>query len=57
MVLGWTVFGIQYGGNCKSSNDAASTYNKHGASTVCNRGTDGELGGDWANRVFRIGEK
>ena len=61
MVSGWTVFGMQFGGECYSttisSKDAASTYNKHGPSSDCDSGTDGELGGSWANRVFRIGEE
>jgi hypothetical protein len=58
MVSGWTVFALQGGDlyNCRSSDDAASTYNKYGTSTDCHRGTDGELGGNWANRVYRIGE-
>ena len=56
MVSGWTVFALQGGNMCRSSADAASTYNKHGTSTDCHRGTDGELGGKWANRVYRIGE-
>ena len=48
--LGFNTFAVQDGGQCFSSADAATTYNKYGKSTKCYGGTGGPL----ANDVYRI---
>ena len=48
--LGYDTFAVQDGGQCFSSANAATTYNKYGQSTKCYGGT----GGPMANDVYRI---
>ena len=47
---GYTVFGLQSYGQCRSGKDAAKTYNSDGVSTGCESG----LGGKEENLVFKI---
>ncbi|XP_019616699.1 PREDICTED: uncharacterized protein LOC109464206 [Branchiostoma belcheri] len=47
----FTVFAVQYGGQCFGSADGHNTYCKYGRSTACQ--ADGK-GGTWANEVYRI---
>ena len=47
---GYTVFGLQLFGQCRSGKDAAETYNSDGDSTGCSSG----LGGRGENLVFKI---
>eukprot|EP00058_Branchiostoma_floridae_P004418 XP_002589906.1 hypothetical protein BRAFLDRAFT_81966 [Branchiostoma floridae] len=49
---GFTVFAVQYGGQCYGSDDGHNTYSKYGRSSAC--GVDGK-GGTWANEVYQIG--
>ena len=51
--LGYTVFAVQYGGECYTTSTAAETYNKYGHSTGCAQ--DG-TGGNWAQEVYQIGK-
>ncbi|EDO32458.1 predicted protein [Nematostella vectensis] len=48
---GYSVFGVQSGGNCYSGADAASTYNKHGNASNCD--ADG-TGGSLSNEVYQL---
>ena len=48
--LGYDTFAVQDGGQCFSSANAASTFNRYGKSTNCYGGT----GGPMANDVYRI---
>ena len=48
--LGFTLFGVQYGGECFSGADAHLTYAKYGPANNC---VDG-LGGGWANDIYRV---
>ena len=48
--LGYDTFAVQDGGQCFSSANAGSTFNKYGKSTKCYGGT----GGPMANDVYRI---
>jgi len=48
---GWSVFGVQAGGWCASSEDAERTYKKYGTSSACS--SNGK-GGYWANQVYKI---
>lgn len=47
---GYTVFGLQSIGHCRSGKDAAETYNNDGQSPGC----QGGLGGKGENLVFKI---
>jgi len=47
---GYTVFGIQYFGECWSGNNGHKTYNRNGPSKHC---ADG-IGKDWSNFVYEI---
>lgn len=47
---GYTVFGLQSFGHCRSGKDAAETYNSDGDSAGC----FGDLGGRGENLVFKI---
>ena len=51
--LGYTVFAMQYGGQCFSGPSAAQTYRKYGSSIAC---VDGTWGG-WSNDVYMIYSK
>ncbi|XP_077978220.1 uncharacterized protein LOC144433736 [Glandiceps talaboti] len=48
---GYTVFGVQHGGQCFSGPNAENSFNRHGPSTRCD--ADGK-GGPWANQVYEI---
>ena len=50
-VKGYTVFGLQSFGHCRSGKDAAKTYNSDGVSAA---GCGGGLGGIKENLVFKI---
>lgn len=50
---GYTVFSMQYGGQCFSGPDAENTYAKYGLSGACASGT----GGVWSNDVYKIYEE
>ena len=49
--LGYDVFAVQYGGECFTSSDADTTYQKYGKSRNCQK--DGR-GDNWAQNVYRI---
>ena len=51
--LGYTVFAMQYGGQCFSGPSAAQTDRKYGSSIACVDGT----GGGWSNDVYMIYSK
>ena len=48
---GFTMFAVQYGGQCMTSATAEKTFNRYGESNQCN--TNGK-GGSWANNVYII---
>ena len=50
--LGYTIFSIQDGGYCSTSDVAVSTYDMYGTSSECKN--DGK-GGPLANEVYVIG--
>ena len=50
---GYSVFGVQYAGECWSGPLAHVTYKKYGTATNCVNGT----GGFWAQDVYRIVSK
>ncbi|KAK3745711.1 hypothetical protein QZH41_007664 [Actinostola sp. cb2023] len=47
---GYTMFGLQYGGECWSGDKIEMTYSKYGEAGNCKDG----LGGGWANDVYSI---
>ena len=50
---GWPAFGTQHKIECWSSADADKTYDKYGATDICENG----MGTNWANDVYiRTGE-
>ena len=49
--LGYTVFGVQYGGQCFTTATADDTYTKYGAGKGC---SSAGTGGTWLNEVYRI---
>ena len=51
---GFSMFAVQHGGWCASSDTAGNTFDKYGKYTTC--GNDGE-GGPAGNNVYLIGEK
>ena len=46
---GYSVFGIQAGGECWSGPSASSTYSRYGKSSAC---VNEKLGGPFANAVY-----
>ena len=50
---GYSVFGVQHGGECWSGPQAHVTYKKYGTSTKCVNGK----GGNWAQDVYAIVSK
>ena len=50
---GYSVFGVQYDGECWSGPQAHVTYKKCGTSTRCVNGS----GGTWAQDVYKIVSK
>ena len=50
---GYSVFGVQYAGECWSGPQAHMTYKKYGASKRCAKG----IGGTWAQDVYEIVSK
>ena len=50
---GYSVFGVQYAGECWSGPQAHLTYKKYGSSTTCVNGS----GGAWAQDVYQIVSK
>ncbi|XP_019629805.1 PREDICTED: uncharacterized protein LOC109474031 [Branchiostoma belcheri] len=48
---GFTVFAVQYGGECFGSANGINTYNRYGPTTTC--AEDGK-GGAWGNEVYKI---
>ena len=48
---GYSVFGVQYGGECYSNKDAEKTYRKYGRANNCSK--DGK-GGTWSNSVYQL---
>ena len=48
---GFTMFAVQYNGQCMSSATAEQTFNRYGESKECN--ANGK-GGSWANNVYII---
>ena len=50
---GYSVFGVQYAGECWSGPQAHLTYKKYGSSTRCVNGS----GGAWAQDVYEIFSK
>lgn len=49
---GYTMFGLQYGGECWSGDKIEMTYSKYGEFQGCKDGT----GGDWSNDVYSVSE-
>ena len=47
---GYSVFGVQHGGQCWSGPQAHITYNKYGTSNQCAHGS----GGFWTQDVYKI---
>ncbi|KAI8522215.1 hypothetical protein Bbelb_019690 [Branchiostoma belcheri] len=47
----FTVFAVQYGGECFGSANGINTYNRYGPTTTC--AEDGK-GGAWGNEVYKI---
>ena len=48
---GFTMFAVQYGGECMTSATAEQTFNRYGESNQCNASGKG---GSWANNVYII---
>ena len=51
MRMGYSIFSVQYGGQCFGSALAPQTFDKYGKSDACK--ADG-TGGIWANEVYII---
>ena len=49
-IKGYSIFALQYGGQCWMSSNGESTYSKYGrASGSCEK-----LGGTWVNHVYKL---
>lgn len=49
---GFTMFGLQYNGECWSGDGVEETYSKYGETGSCKNG----VGGNWANDVYSLSE-
>ena len=48
---GYTVFGVQYGGQCYTTATAEETYDKYGSGRGC---SSAGTGAGWLNEVYKI---
>jgi len=47
---GYTMFGVQFGGECWSGDKIELTYSKYGGTSRCKNG----VGGSWANDAYLV---